>query len=594
MITIMMTISRTFTKDDSICVLCKEVHGDKNELALHVAFFHSIVSEFDNWAAQISTKQAKIPEGIPPKQTANADRADGKISKTAVASQDAFAVNEEAQKESEKAKPSPVIKAVANPVKRAEGSPVKQGEAIPINQGFASPVKQAPSKQAGASLAKRAEASPVKANKDLSSDQPVIPDIPDEIQTEEVGEQVKDIAGNGMAAKKSSLTLSEGIEKNRPNRETSSCKLVNNCKSKTKETVKEKWIAVDKAKDCSSEPVNPKPRKNSKGIYTKDAQKESEKVMGTETTKDASKGENSKDDTKNSPAPKNIKQSLTLLTRVDTSKKIISEDKRTVAKTGVEKQNAEKKTIRSCDEEKQTGKATQIQKSPVTRRNPALSSSSLSSTTHAKEMHTTKETQVEKPATTRRNPDKPTSTFSSTTHAKEKHTTKETHVQKSAITRRNQDKPTSTSSIATNDKVMTTKESQVEKPATTRRNTDKPTSTFSSTTHAKEKHTTKETHVQKSATTRRNSSTSATPDVTKPRPPTSAKPGIGGTPPPPPQPALASPPPVVTRRLSCGVCVKCKLANCGVCVVCQDMPAFGGKGRLVNKVCVKKVCRIKS
>ena len=558
MITIMMTISRTFTKDDSICVLCKEVHGDKNELALHVAFFHSIVSEFDNWAAQISTKQAKIPEGIPPKQTANADRADGKISKTAVASQDAFAVNEEAQKESEKAKPSPVIKAVANPVKRAEGSPVKQGEAIPINQGFASPVKQAPSKQAGASLAKRAEASPVKANKDLSSDQPVIPDIPDEIQTEEVGEQVKDIAGNGMAAKKSSLTLSEGIEKNRPNRETSSCKLVNNCKSKTKETVKEKWIAVDKAKDCSSEPVNPKPRKNCKGIFTKDAQKESEKVMGTETTKDASKGENSKDDKKNSPAPKNIKQSLTLLTRVDTSKKIISEDKRTVAKTGVEKQNAEKKTIRSCDEEKQTGKATQIQKSPVTRRNPALSSSSLSSTTHAKEMHTTKETQVEKPATTRRNPDK----------------------------------PTSTSSIATNDKVMTTKE--VEKPATTRRNTDKPTSTFSSTTHAKEKHTTKETHVQKSATTRRNPSTSATPDVTKPRPPTSAKPGIGGTPPPPPQPALASPPPVVTRRLSCGVCVKCKLANCGVCVVCQDMPAFGGKGRLVNKVCVKKVCRIKS
>jgi len=48
------------------------------------------------------------------------------------------------------------------------------------------------------------------------------------------------------------------------------------------------------------------------------------------------------------------------------------------------------------------------------------------------------------------------------------------------------------------------------------------------------------------------------------------------------------------RRLSCGWCVKCKLADCGACVVCQDKPVFGGQGKLVNKVCVKKVCRIKS
>ena len=51
---------------------------------------------------------------------------------------------------------------------------------------------------------------------------------------------------------------------------------------------------------------------------------------------------------------------------------------------------------------------------------------------------------------------------------------------------------------------------------------------------------------------------------------------------------------IYRRRLSCGWCIKCKLADCGACVVCQDKPVFGGQGKLVNKVCVKKVCRNKS
>jgi len=47
------------------------------------------------------------------------------------------------------------------------------------------------------------------------------------------------------------------------------------------------------------------------------------------------------------------------------------------------------------------------------------------------------------------------------------------------------------------------------------------------------------------------------------------------------------------RKVSCGECVKCLLADCGVCIHCSDKPEFGGRGKLLNRVCVKKVCRSK-
>jgi len=47
------------------------------------------------------------------------------------------------------------------------------------------------------------------------------------------------------------------------------------------------------------------------------------------------------------------------------------------------------------------------------------------------------------------------------------------------------------------------------------------------------------------------------------------------------------------RKVSCGECVKCLLPDCGQCFHCSDKPEFGGKGKLLNKTCVKKVCRNK-
>ena len=47
------------------------------------------------------------------------------------------------------------------------------------------------------------------------------------------------------------------------------------------------------------------------------------------------------------------------------------------------------------------------------------------------------------------------------------------------------------------------------------------------------------------------------------------------------------------RKVSCGECVKCLLADCGHCSHCSDKPEFGGRGKLVNRVCIKKVCRNK-
>jgi len=45
-------------------------------------------------------------------------------------------------------------------------------------------------------------------------------------------------------------------------------------------------------------------------------------------------------------------------------------------------------------------------------------------------------------------------------------------------------------------------------------------------------------------------------------------------------------------NVGCGNCWKCELPNCGQCAFCQDMPEFGGSGKL-RKVCMKKVCRNK-
>jgi len=47
------------------------------------------------------------------------------------------------------------------------------------------------------------------------------------------------------------------------------------------------------------------------------------------------------------------------------------------------------------------------------------------------------------------------------------------------------------------------------------------------------------------------------------------------------------------RKVSCGECVKCRLADCGTCIHCSDKPEFGGRGKLINRVCIKKVCRSK-
>merc|ERR1719483_1185537 len=47
------------------------------------------------------------------------------------------------------------------------------------------------------------------------------------------------------------------------------------------------------------------------------------------------------------------------------------------------------------------------------------------------------------------------------------------------------------------------------------------------------------------------------------------------------------------RKVSCGGCVKCLLSDCGDCIHCADKPQFGGRGKLFNRVCVKKVCRNK-
>lgn len=47
------------------------------------------------------------------------------------------------------------------------------------------------------------------------------------------------------------------------------------------------------------------------------------------------------------------------------------------------------------------------------------------------------------------------------------------------------------------------------------------------------------------------------------------------------------------RKVSCGECVKCLMPDCGVCIHCSDKPEFGGRGKLHNRVCIKKVCRSK-
>lgn len=45
-----------------------------------------------------------------------------------------------------------------------------------------------------------------------------------------------------------------------------------------------------------------------------------------------------------------------------------------------------------------------------------------------------------------------------------------------------------------------------------------------------------------------------------------------------------------SRRVRCGKCVRCKLADCGKCKMCENKPKFGGDGSM-KKACLLKFCR---
>ena len=49
----------------------------------------------------------------------------------------------------------------------------------------------------------------------------------------------------------------------------------------------------------------------------------------------------------------------------------------------------------------------------------------------------------------------------------------------------------------------------------------------------------------------------------------------------------SKPPAKKTRK--CGSCLNCTKVNCGVCVFCQDMPKFGGPGKM-KQACKSRKC----